>query len=214
MSFWSSLLSENLPPNTFFGLDCSMSARRNAKHAINVFIDPAFQPVFKTGQLIEYLDLGHLKKGLGNIFDLHNSNNHLYKLKEYITARFNYIVRRKDISIEEKVAEWQLTPDWVMKNCKNKGYLDSEKKRKRRISPDEAKNTLKEFLKESERLIRKCGVANTQAIESFNSIKANFGPQQFTFQISFKIRCLMTILKWNEDNCYHIIDDLISNFFK
>lgn len=111
-----------LKTNTIFGLDCSWSARRNAVHAIVIFLDvqtklifdyvivsrnpkvsdiefydssnmmevaavkskcnyfktnykfvgfvhdfdldtaPAFQPDEETGQLIEYLDPGHLKK--------------------------------------------------------------------------------------------------------------------------------------------------------
>lgn len=67
--------------------------------------------------------------------------------------------------------------------------LKKKKKRKRRVSLETAKPALEDFLKDTEWLIRKCGVCDTQAIESFNSIKAKICPKGFAFQKAFRIRC-------------------------
>lgn len=86
-------------------------------HDFDIDTDPPFQPDDSSGQLIEYLDPGHLKKVLGNKIRYHNANNCLFKLKENIVRRFNYIVRNTKFSIEEKVKEWHNTPNWIIRNC-------------------------------------------------------------------------------------------------
>lgn len=263
------MIRENLSQDTIFGVDCSWSARRNASHAIVIFMDvrsklifdyvivsrnpqvsdiefhdssnmmevaaikskreqyirnykyvgfchdfdldtsPSLQPDDETGLLIEYLDPGHLKKVLDNIFNSYNNDNHLFNLKENIMMRFNYIVRNKKLTVDEKVTLWHQTPQWIINNCKSKGYLVNITKRKRRISPSTAENTLKDFLNASEWLVRKCCVADTQAIESYNAVKARICPKNFAFQISFRIRCMMAILQWNDKDWYLLIDDKI-----
>lgn len=44
-------------------------------HDFDVDTAPTFQPDDNTGQLIEYLDPGHLQKVVENIIDTHNSTN-------------------------------------------------------------------------------------------------------------------------------------------
>lgn len=262
------VIRENLSNDTIFGLDCSWSARRNAAHAIVVFMDvrtklifdfvivsrdpsisdiefndssnmmenaavnfkkeeysknykfvgfvhdfdvdtaPALQPDDETGQLIEYLDPGHLKKVVENRFKTHNEDNLLFQLKDNIIKRFNYIVRNQDLTVEQKVKEWHDTPNFIITNCKKKGYL-IQKSHKRRVSPQTAKNALEDFLRDTEWIIRKCGVCDTQAVESFNSIKAKICPKSFHFRKAFRIRCLLAILKWNDKDYFEILDDKI-----
>lgn len=266
LNFIKSLLSSN----TIFGLDCSWSSRRNATHAIVVFMDvqsklifdyvivsrnakvsdiefyessnmmenaavkykskqfvnnykfvgfihdfdldtaPAFQPDSETGNLIEYLDPGHLKKVVENKFDSFNGENHLYQLKDHIIKRFSTIVRNKEISIEKKVELWYQTPQFIIENCDSKGYLVNSRNKKRRVSPETAKNTLQSFLTETEWIIRKCSFSDTQAIESFNPIKARMCPKYLPFQTSFRTRCLMSILQWNEKDWYLQIDAILT----
>ena len=74
-------------------------------HDFDVHTAPCLQPEKETGQLIEFLDPGHLKKTLDNIFKQHNTENYLYQLKNTILARFSEIVRKKTLTIEQKVAE-------------------------------------------------------------------------------------------------------------
>ena len=107
--------------------------------------------------------------------------------------------------MEEKVVEWHKTTDWILESCEKKGYL-IETGNRRRVSVETAKNDLKDFLKDTEWLIRKCGVCDTQAIESFNSIKAKVCPKSSHFTKSFQIRCQIYILRWNDK----ILKDQIS----
>ena len=188
------IIKNNLECDTIFGLDCSWSARRNAAHAIVVFMDirtklifdyvivsrnpdvsdidfydtsnmmenaavkekkdeylqnykfigfvhdfdidtaPSLQPDDGTGQLIEYLDPGHLKKVVENKFQYHNTDNYLYELKDNILARFNYIVRNRDITVEEKVLQWLDTTNWILNHCEKKGYLIKKKTKKKSVT--------------------------------------------------------------------------------
>ena len=263
------LIRDNLPDETVFGLDCSWSAKRNASHAIVIFMDmkshlifdkvivsrsdnvsdidfygpsnmmenaavkskqeyykslykfigfvhdfdintaPCFQPDDITGQMIEYLDPGHLKTTLENIFKSHNTDNRLYQLKNNILKRFADIARNKDLSVEEKVSLWYSTQEWIVATCEKKGYLvDSPTKTKRRVTPEIASAALLVFLAETEWLIRKCGVFSTQAIESWNAIKAKLCPKHLAFQKSFRIRCLLAIEKWNDgSNWYSMLEE-------
>lgn len=82
-------------------------------HDFDVDTAPALQPDDGSGQLIEYLDPGHLKKVVENKFLTHNEDNNLYQLKDNILNRFSYIVRNRETSMEEKVVEWHKTPDWI-----------------------------------------------------------------------------------------------------
>lgn len=58
-------------------------------------------------------------------------------------------------------------------------------------------------------MIRKCGVSDTQAVESFNSIKARICPKSYHFTKAFRIRCQLAILKWNDKDYFEILDDSI-----
>ena len=64
-------------------------------HDFDIDTAPSLQPDDETGQLIEYLDPGHLKKVVENKFCTHNEDNYLFQLKDNILKRFNYIVRKK-----------------------------------------------------------------------------------------------------------------------
>ncbi len=93
-------------------------------HDFDVHTAPCLQPDNETGQLIEFLDPGHLKKTLENIFKQHNTENYMYKLKNTILTRFSSIVRDKKLTIEQKVNEWYNTPLYIITSAKaNKGYL-------------------------------------------------------------------------------------------
>ena len=262
---------EYLPAGSIFGVDCSWSARRNAQHAILVFMEmksklifdkviisknpevsdipfngtsnlmenaaieakkhyymsnykfvgfihdfdvdtaPALMPDPYLGQLVELLDPGHLKKVLENVFHKHNTENHLYQLKHHIVSRFSFICNNRTLSMEDKIKLWYTTPDWIINNQKieKKGYLVS-KGGTRRYSPEVAKAALTLFLSETEWLIRKCSVSSTNPIEAFNAEKSRFSPKHLSFQRSFKVRCLMAILKWNDPlNWYDILMDTI-----
>lgn len=211
--FTSSLLYQvkaNLQPNTIFGLDCSWSSRRNAAHAIVVFLDirtklifdfviisrnpnisdfeftsasnlmeseavkfksneyianykfvgfvhdfdldsaPAFHPDQNRGQMIEYLDPGHLKKVLESLIVSYNDNNHLYQLKNHILRRFSQIVRNRNLTTEMKVRLWYQTPEWIINSCNTTGYLTNEEKHRRRVTPEESLKTLNGLLKDAE----------------------------------------------------------------
>ena len=64
------------------------------------------------------------------------------------------------------------------------------------------------FLSDTEWLVRKCGVFDTQAIESWNAIKAKLCPKHLSFQKSFSIRCLLAIEKWNNGtDWYEILEE-------
>ena len=60
-----------------------------------------------TGDLIEYLDPGHLKKTLENLFKHHNVDGALYQLKDEIIERFSAIVRDAKLSPDDKAAKWK-----------------------------------------------------------------------------------------------------------
>ena len=66
-------------------------------------------------------------------------------------------MQNKDLTIEQKVDEWHDTPNWIIAKCKKKGYL-IQKSKKRRVSPHSAKSALEDFLRDTEWIIRKCGV--------------------------------------------------------
>ena len=67
------------------------------------------------------------------------------------------------------------------------------------------------FLAETEWLVRKCSLCDTQAIESFNSAcKAKLAPKHLHFQKSFKIRNHIAIIKWNRPrDWYDLIEDAL-----
>ena len=113
-------------------------------HDFDVHTAPCLQPEKETGQLIEFLDPGHLKKTLDNIFKQHNTENYLYQLKNTILSRFSEIVRNKTLTIEQKVAEWYNIPNFIINSTSpkiKKGYLvpltSSSQKEKKSISCDE-----------------------------------------------------------------------------
>ena len=260
-------IRDNLPDDTIFGLDCSWSAKRNASHAIVIFMDmrshlifdkviisrnkdisdiefygpsnlmeleavklkrdtyskcykfigfvhdfdvdtaPTFQPDDETGQLIELLDPGHLKSTLENIFKAHNTDNFLYQLKTPILTRFSYLTHNKTLTVEQKVDQWYQTPQWILndKTLKKKGYLVNDTKSKRRVTCEIAMNALLVFLSDSEWLLRKCSVYDTQAIESWNAVKAKMCPKHLSFQKSFRLRCILAIEKWNIGSDWFLI---------
>ena len=180
-------------------------------HDFDVDTAPILNRDETTGDLIEYLDPGHLKKTLENLFKHHNVDGALYKLEKEVIERFYKIVRNMELSPEEKVVMWKNVTNDIIMNGKNKGYLVNENKKKRRISPEVAVAALNCFLAETEWLVRKCSLADTQAIESFNgACKAKLCPKYLHFQKSFRIRNLIAILKWNHPNdWYQLIEDAI-----
>ena len=100
---------------------------------------------------------------------------------------------------------------YIISTGKKKGYLvhtDPLGKKKRRITPEIAAAALDCFLAETEWLVRKCSLTNTQAIESFNaSCKAKLAPKHLHFQKSFRIRNHIGIVKWNHhEDWYDIIE--------
>jgi len=51
-------------------------------------------------------------------------------------------------------------------------------------------------------MISKCSFGNTQAIESFNSIKAKIAPKQIHYSTSCPIRMGIAVIKWNLPSDY------------
>lgn len=261
---------EHLPKDSIFGIDCSWSGRRNAAHAIVIFMEmrtklifdkviisreeavsdikfngpsnlmenaavkakrdfyitnyrfigfvhdydvdtaPILHPDSITGQLVEFLDPGHLKKTLLNIYKSHNTKHELWQLKEHITNRFLSIVRDKTTSIEEKLRLWYATPDFIIESGYKTGYLvDNTKQKERTYDPKTARSYLLIFLHETAWLIEKCGYFDTQAIESWNSsCKNKLAPKGVAYHESFKTRTLMGILKWNDpDGWFDTLND-------
>ena len=251
---------DNLPRDAIFGIDCSWSGRRNASHAIVIFMEmrsklifdkviiskdekvsdfpysgpsnlmenaavlskrdmyvsnyrfigfvhdydsdtaPILHPDPLTGQLIEYLDPGHLKRTLENIFKSHNTQHELWQLKEHILNRFLYIVRKKNLTTEERLNLWYETPDYIIKSGIKTGYLTNTTKSKdgRKYTTKEARAFLVLFLHETAWLVEKCSFFDTQAIESWNSsCKNKLAPKGIAYHESFRIRNLIGIIKWN-----------------
>lgn len=115
------------------------------------------------------------------------------------------------MSIEQKVKEWFETTNWIIETREKKRYLTNENNSKRRLSPEEGKAALNVFLQETEWFIRKCGSYDTQSVESFNSFKADICPKGNAFGYSFRMRCFIAILKWNDIKYFKIFDSILLN---
>ena len=182
-------------------------------HDFDIDTAPILHRDENCGQLVEYLDPGHLKKTLENPFKTHNTDGALYKLKNEVISRFASIVRNQNLSTAEKLEKWLSLPDEIIKNGKNKGYLiaDEKKKSKRRITPEVAKAALLCFLNETTWLVVKCSFATTQDIEAFNgSCKAKLCPKHLHFQKGFKLRNYIAILKWNHpQDWFYILESAL-----
>lgn len=183
-------------------------------HDFDVDTAPLLNSNESTGDLIEYLDPGHLKKTMENLYKKHNVDGSLYQLKGEIMERYAIIVHNSKLTIEEKVAMWRDIPNDIIKKGRKKGYLvalNDSSSRQRRISPKIARAALDCFISETEWLIRKCSLFNTQAIESFNaSCKAKLSPKHLHFQKSFRIRNHLAIIKWNHPNdWFDLIEDAL-----
>ena len=64
---------------------------------------------------------------------------------------------------------------------------------------------------DTEWLITKCSIANTQAIESFNAAsKTKLSPKYLHFQKSFKTRNHLAIIKWNHPyDWYELVEEAL-----
>ena len=251
---------DNLPKDAIFGIDCSWSGRRNACHAIVIFMEmrsklifdkviiskdekvsdfpyfgpsnlmenaavlskrdlyvtnyrfigfvhdfdidtaPILHPDPLTGQLVEFLDHGHLKRTLENMFKSHNTHHELWQLKEHILNCFLFIVRNRNLTTDERIKLWYDTPEYIINSGVKTGYLTNTTKCKdgRKYTTHEAKSFLILFLHETVWLVEKCSYFDTQAIESWNSSCNNkLAPKGIPYHQSFRIRNLIGIIKWN-----------------
>ena len=94
-------IKENLQPNTIFGLDCSWSSRRNAAHAIVVFID------IRTKLIFDFVIISR-NPNVSN-FDFHSPSNLMeteavkFKSNEYL-ANYKFVSFVHDFDLETALA--------------------------------------------------------------------------------------------------------------
>ena len=169
-------------------------------HDFDVDTVPILHPDPLTGQLTEFLDPGHLKKTLENIFKTHNTERELWQLKDHILNRFLSIVRDKKLTTKEKIKLWYETPEYIINSGIKTGYLTNNTKTKgdRKYSTEEAKSHLLLFLHETAWIVEKCSFFDTQAIECWNSTcKNKLAQKGVAYHESFRRRTLIGIIKWN-----------------
>lgn len=143
--------------------------------------------------VIELHDPGHAKNRLSTIFDNANTNKNLYGLKTTIISYFSYLIKTPKYSNDEKINKWNHLEEKLRENAPLKSYLNPTSLRYKEHFK-ECQDTLSDFISKSLNLFQSCLVTDTQANESFHSLKAKLAPKNIAWGTSWKLRICLAVL--------------------
>lgn len=119
-----------------------------------------------------------------------SKRKNLKQVSEKVQKFYNILIHEQEISLEDKKAKWKNTTKFITQFQK---WTEENNK---------------EDIEEIEKLINDLTdtfdkvdpALSTNSIESFNHLRALMANKNVAWRISWRIRCYISIIKWNADN--------------